>query len=137
MRRNSNLFERLATLIEDDPSYWDQSRWVEPGATCPGPQPRCLASLTAVLTGALPHHKTGGLVKPLISVRVTKPELCDLHLVSDAGYILLSDYARIVLGLTRDDADTMFDPDFEIPERDGDIGTFLRRIGNNSNEKLL
>ena len=74
-------------------------------------------------------------MKPPVSVRVSKPELCDLHLVSDSGYILLSDYARVMLGLTREDAEALFDPDLEIPKRDGDIVTFLRRLGNDSNEK--
>ena len=74
------------------------------------------------------HPQTGGLVKPLVSVRVSKPELCDLHLVSDAGYILLSDYARVMLGLTRDEANKLFDPDLQLG---GDISHYLRRIGDN------
>ena len=128
MRRNQELFNRLATLIEDSPSSWDQSRWVDPEATSQGPQPRCLASLTSALTGASTHPQTGGLVKPLVSVRVSKPELCDLHLVSDSGYILLSDYARVMLGLTRDEANKLFDPDLQLG---GDISHYLRRIGDN------
>lgn len=129
------MFERLATLLQHEPSSWDQSRWMDPTAESQVSQARCLASLTAAMTGARVHPLTGGLVKPPVSVRVSKPELCDLHLVSDSGYILLSDYARVMLGLTREDAEALFDPDFEVPERDGDIETFLRRIGNNSNEK--
>lgn len=133
MRRNQKLFNRLATLIEDSPSYWDQSRWVDPQATSQVTQPRCLASLVAAFTGASAHPQTGGLVKPMGSVRVSKPELCDLHLVSDSGYILLYDYARVMLGLTREEADKLFDPDLQLG---GDISHYLRRIGG-SNEVVL
>lgn len=113
MKRNAELFKKVADEIRKDPACYDQGTWGRPDPTTLCGTRMCIAGHTARLTGWKP-------VRPDTWSTVSKGG-------RDAEYV--EDVARDALGLNVRESDYLFESDFMQDASYEEVAEALEQIG--------
>lgn len=148
-KRNKELFQAIADQIRKDPHSYDQADWGCESKATPCGTAHCIAGWAAQLSDGqflrsehngkpiyglvIPHQKDFGKHPSLRAMRSRLSKT-----------VSVSNYARVVLGLTDEDADKLFDANWQPHSYDPDNGDTLpeavadelERIGSDSNHPI-